>query len=222
MSKNVIYYNSVTLKAGSLSRYKDSEVWMFEEVVREMNGLFEEIDGGIESIKQDYDSYVELKEILINSKIELSRLWNEMRDLDILVQQERQCLTKEDSRAMLSMAGQFGDILYRRGTCTLENVNSIKNMIRFLEEHRNQIPQTRKDSYQRVIRLLKDSIHPGVLKDLKESLPSFEMDLQGKQVTFPSGEEGVKEMRKLSDKKMKYDTEKSVKEFLRDVWPSDF
>ncbi|WP_070120407.1 hypothetical protein [Bacillus marinisedimentorum] len=214
VSKQVLSYNSIMRNGEQFLRYKDHDVWMFEEAVREIEVLLKDMDGEAQSIKQDYGAYYELKNMMVSSKTELNRLWDEMKELDAAINQ-KSLLTEKDTRSMLELSGEFSEILYRRGTNIIKKVDAIENLINFFEQHKDQFRKTKQDSYNKLIRLLKDNIRPDILSDLKKSLATFELDIHGNPVTFSSGEEGVKEMREMSDRKMEYEAEMSVKKFLR-------
>ncbi len=218
VSTNVIYYNSVTRNAGVMADFKDKEIWMFKEVSNGLNALYDHLKDDFHLIERDYQKYLDLTEVVHRSKSKLDSYWDKMRDLDVDVQSRRQFLTAEDAEKMLDLSCSFDEALYERGLWILESLPSIKNIIGFLEEHKNKIPDYMDETYDKTLSLLKDNSHPAVIDNLKQSQASFETDIHNNPVTFPNNEIGLQEMRKNILAHMHHDTQNSIHNSLRGAW----
>lgn len=205
-------YNAcITSASKQLAKYKEYTVKMFEELLHHL-ALLEKID----SInKTDVKTVSELSQTYIEQKKRLNELYEELIDIDMVVQQKRGYLTPTEVEHVYELLGEFNRLLYNSARKSRETLPSFKSLHQFCLNHKREISEQDPLAFRRLNHVLESFNLESSIKTLQETLRDFERDENGNQVTFSSGEKGLWEYDKMNSRIGEYEFNQKIVPLIR-------
>ena len=203
------YYNNIAKGAAAdLVREKDRDITPMRDlhrILRDNESIFSD-----RSILQDYQVVRGMLEVIIEGQQKLRTIFEQLKEVDIDARERRRFITMDDVNRFMALNEQYQTILYRQGKVQQESRGSMNDLAQFIKVHSASIGESK-----RALKLLDAFQAAHVIRTLNESLKSFEVDQNGNQLSFSSGEAGVKEMLQVYKEKTKHETETNLYALLR-------
>lgn len=213
MCRMINNYNNLIVSA---SRKLREELNRPVEVMHHIKGWLDlylkDVTFNIEPIKEDIEKIYSMADTFIDGQKKLLKIEDFIKRSDTDVRLTNHILTEQHVKESEHILSEYSLVIHRQGITQWETIDSIKNVLQYLDEHENN---PNNNEYKSLKKQLSNYIHPRNVARLQKSLDSYVDKRVGNIFDLPRGEAGIRAFKELDQKEREYCFQHDILPLLR-------
>ena len=204
-------YNTCIVSATTrLFRYKENPI----HVLIELKELLPQLEPFGPTISNDVEHVIALADTYVREKERLNAIYEEMRQMDIEVQQKRGFLTITEVERADAYIAEMNGLLYDSLRQSRATLPAFKRLHKFIQHNYKQVVE-RTGHAKRLHMLLRAFTHSRNIRTLEQTLQGFEKDEWGKPFKLSPGKKGLQELEAIGAREGELNMERNIYPLLR-------